>query len=77
MYLLFPFMIFRTEKRFCPNQPCKNGGTCSETDDDFKCICPKGYLGETCEGRRQKKNQFVHFYRKKDFETFTMTITIY
>uniref|UniRef100_A0A8C9WQH9 Delta-like protein n=1 Tax=Scleropages formosus TaxID=113540 RepID=A0A8C9WQH9_SCLFO len=32
------------------HQPCLNGGTCSNTGPDkYKCSCPEGYSGVTCE----------------------------
>ncbi len=36
----------------CDPNPCKNGGTCLIDDDDddgFKCDCPDGWIGRTCE----------------------------
>ncbi|XP_078697742.1 basement membrane-specific heparan sulfate proteoglycan core protein-like isoform X15 [Branchiostoma floridae x Branchiostoma belcheri] len=36
----------------CADKPCKNGGTCVEatTEYGFRCECPEGYSGRTCEG---------------------------
>ncbi|GFS90163.1 hypothetical protein NPIL_152221, partial [Nephila pilipes] len=42
----------------CKSDPCKNGGTCFETDEvinegrSYKCLCTKGYDGPTCEESR-------------------------
>lgn len=34
----------------CHPDPCKNGGTCTETDDGFTCTCAPNFFGERCEG---------------------------
>ena len=33
----------------CNPNPCQNGGNCRIEDGHFKCECPSGYSGETCE----------------------------
>ena len=34
----------------CDPNPCKNGGKCTETDDDdYKCMCRKGFTGGDCD----------------------------
>lgn len=32
-----------------PNNPCQNGGTCSETLFGFQCACTGGYSGTVCQ----------------------------
>ncbi|XP_061386037.1 cubilin homolog [Musca vetustissima] len=34
--------------RNCVNQPCLNGGTCIDSGSSFKCLCPVGFIGDTC-----------------------------
>lgn len=35
---------------FCGMQPCVNGGTCKNLDDDnFECVCHSRYAGKSCE----------------------------
>ena len=32
------------------HRPCKNGGTCMNTEpDEYSCACPDGYSGKNCE----------------------------
>ena len=33
----------------CVDHPCKNGGSCSQVGDTFKCDCITGWTGATCE----------------------------
>ncbi|XP_030844074.1 neurogenic locus notch homolog protein 1-like [Strongylocentrotus purpuratus] len=33
----------------CLSNPCQNGGSCEETKDSFKCLCPSVFTGVTCE----------------------------
>ncbi|CAB4023329.1 fibropellin-1-like isoform X6, partial [Paramuricea clavata] len=33
----------------CANNPCMNGGKCSENGTSFSCLCPDGYTGRLCE----------------------------
>lgn len=30
-------------------QPCRNGGTCIDEVDSFRCFCPSGWEGELCD----------------------------
>lgn len=33
----------------CMGQPCRNGGTCIDEVDSFRCFCPSGWEGELCD----------------------------
>ncbi|XP_055898021.1 protein crumbs-like isoform X3 [Biomphalaria glabrata] len=36
-------------RNVCPDSPCQNGGTCSESFyNDFSCQCLRGYTGKNC-----------------------------
>lgn len=32
----------------CSSNPCANGGTCVDSVNDFRCICPAGFSGKNC-----------------------------
>lgn len=33
----------------CGSQPCMNGGTCKEKNDDYECVCYPRFTGQLCE----------------------------
>ncbi|XP_039180969.1 delta-like protein 3 isoform X1 [Crotalus tigris] len=33
----------------CDSSPCRNGGSCSDLENDYKCTCPQGFYGKNCE----------------------------
>ncbi|XP_025024172.1 delta-like protein 3 [Python bivittatus] len=33
----------------CDSGPCRNGGSCSDLENDYKCTCPQGFYGKNCE----------------------------
>ncbi|CAG9759563.1 unnamed protein product [Ceutorhynchus assimilis] len=35
----------------CSGSPCANGGTCHDISGGFRCTCPSGFTGLTCERR--------------------------
>lgn len=32
----------------CKNNPCKNGGTCTNSKGSYKCNCVQGFTGKHC-----------------------------
>jgi len=32
----------------CAEQPCQNGGNCTDEVNDFRCDCVTGYTGKNC-----------------------------
>lgn len=35
--------------RLCSTAPCRNGGTCKESDGEYHCTCPYRFTGRHCE----------------------------
>ena len=33
----------------CSTSPCQNEGTCVDRYNDYLCLCPAGYSGNTCQ----------------------------
>ena len=49
LYLIIPWAIPYFTPETCGDVKCKNGGTCADDGDTFKCLCPSGYKGRYCE----------------------------
>lgn len=50
-FISFISGCFNSDLNYCgTNTPCKNGGTCMNTEpDEYNCACPDGYSGKNCE----------------------------
>lgn len=38
-----------TKIDYCLENPCNNGGTCTQTETFFTCVCPPGREGRLCD----------------------------
>lgn len=47
---VFSFLTL-PDLNYCGNhQPCKNGGTCTNTEpDEYQCECQEGFRGRSCD----------------------------
>lgn len=43
------FFVFVSDINDCESNPCKNGGTCIDGVNSYKCICSDGWEGAYCE----------------------------
>ena len=41
--------LFFSDINECSSNPCKNGGTCFDQVNSFRCVCQAGYAGKTCQ----------------------------
>ena len=44
-----------TDVNECENNPCQNGGICTDGIHSYTCLCPVGRTGEHCERSRSRK----------------------
>ena len=40
--------LFPVDIDDCADQPCLNGGTCSDGLNNYTCVCADGYTGKNC-----------------------------
>ena len=44
------------------SNPCKNGATCQDQENAYKCVCGGGYTGVQCETGKAEQSCFVKVY---------------
>ena len=63
----------------CKNNPCQNGGSCTELDSGFQCSCLPGYRGRKCQGKFKVilSSYCSYFVRKANFCNLFVRVLIY
>lgn len=56
----------------CDNNPCQNGGRCTNVDGSFSCSCTDGWKGSVCDQGNLKE-----INKKLAFLWFTGDLLIY
>ena len=59
-FISFPFAVdmsflnYNSDINDCAEQPCRNGGNCTDEVNDFRCDCVAGYTGKNCSIGKEK-----------------------
>jgi hypothetical protein len=74
------YILFNLDIDYCQDNPCENGGTCSNDIGKFKCSCTSDYIGYTCEYAKEtfdfaafvgnKQLNIDNFISNPDINTF-------
>ena len=43
------FLFIFSDVNECQNNPCQNGGKCTNVNGDYSCSCVSGFEGKNCE----------------------------
>ena len=54
--------MIRGAEDMCFMSPCEHGGICSILDNQIRCDCPKGFLGDRCQLRGMSHQPFHSQY---------------
>jgi hypothetical protein len=57
-FLFTEHVLFYLDIDECASSPCKNGGTCTNNQNQFTCACMAGWTGEDCD----TGNMFSYYY---------------
>ncbi|XP_078362764.1 uncharacterized protein LOC144646924 isoform X4 [Oculina patagonica] len=57
----------------CDSNPCKNGGTCSEDGNGFKCSCANAFTGDQCEDLYNDFELIFGGTETTNYVTYSMT----
>ncbi|KAL9972183.1 hypothetical protein ACROYT_G018440 [Oculina patagonica] len=60
----------------CSTSPCQNGGTCVNRYNDYLCLCPSGYTGNTCQTATDCKEIGAPIYGTKSSSNYNAGSTI-
>lgn len=61
------FSILPLDINECASHPCKNGGSCLDGINAYKCTCTAGYAGKSCETSMLMKQE-LRIYPIKIFK---------
>ena len=70
-------VVMNSTKDMCMIKPCYHGGTCRVIENEVKCNCPRGFLGNRCE-IRGARGYFIPCVNVQQIMTDTFTeLTIF
>ena len=55
--------LFADINECSPNNPCPNGGNCTNTIGSYICNCTSGWSGANCTTGKKHNPNFVHKYK--------------
>ena len=57
--MLFIMVLIFADENDCASHPCRNGGTCIDGVNDYKCQCAVGYTGPNCRTSKLLEADFM------------------